>query len=325
MRICVFGAGAVGGLLGARLAHTGADVSLVARGPHVAAIRDRGLELRTPTETILTRPRVSDDATELGPQDYVFVTLKAHDVAGAVPALRKLFDAGTTVVMAVNGVPWWYFFSLDGPHAGTRLASVDPGNVQWDGIGPQRVLGCVVYPAVEVVEPGVVRLLDGDRFSLGEPDGSRSDRALRLARALVDAGLRAPVRPRIRDELWVKLWGNLAFNPLSVLTRASLAAMVADPEMRAVARAMMVEAQAIAEKLGVTFPIGVDARIAGAGAVGEHRTSMLQDLEKGQPMEIPALVDGVRELARITGVATPTIDVVAAAVRLRAREAGCLP
>jgi 2-dehydropantoate 2-reductase len=205
---------------------------------------------------------------------------------------------------------------------GTRLRSVDPGDVQWNGFGPDRVLGCVVYPAAEVSEPGVIRHIEGNRFSLGEPDGSKSDRANALSQVLQSAGLKAPVRPRLRDELWVKLWGNLSFNPISALTHATLDVLCTDPGTRDVARRMMIEAQAVAEKLGVTFPIDVDRRIEGGAAVGAHRTSMLQDLDAGRPMEIDALVASVQELGRITETPTPTIDTVLALVALRGRVAG---
>ncbi len=323
MRICVYGAGAIGGLLGAKLARSGVDVGLVARGPHLAAMRERGLTLRGDGEAFTVRPRATDDPAELGPQDFVIVTLKAHQVPGVVDRLQPLLGPGTAVVMAVNGVPWWYFHGLGGPHDGKRLESVDPGGAQWRGIGPERVIGCVVYPAAEVPEPGMIELVEGDRFTLGEPSGGRTERVERLAGALLAAGFKAPVRPRIRDEIWVKLWGNLSFNPISALTTATLEAICADPGTRAVARAMMVEAQAVAEKLGVRFPISVDKRIDGAAAVGAHKTSMLQDLERGRPMEIDALVTAVQELGRLVGAPTPTIDAVLALVRLRAREAGC--
>ncbi|MCE8419419.1 2-dehydropantoate 2-reductase [Rhodovulum sulfidophilum] len=324
MKICVFGAGAIGGYMGAKLAQAGAEVSLVARGPHLAAMRARGLRLiEEESGTDETVPvRVAEDAAELGEQDYVIVTLKAHSVPPVVDKMQPLIGAGTTVVSGVNGVPWWYFHKIGGPLEGTRLASVDPGDAQWTGFGPDRVLGCVVYPAAEVIEPGVVRHIEGNRFSLGEPDGSRSERALRLSRALASAGLKAPVRPKLRDEIWVKLWGNLSFNPISALTHATLDVLCTDPGTRSVARAMMLEAQAIAEKLGVKFPIDVERRIEGGAAVGAHRTSMLQDLDLGRPMEIDALVGSVQELGRITGTPTPAIDTVLALVALRARVAG---
>jgi len=239
-----------------------------------------------------------------------------------VARMQPLIGPNTTIVSGVNGVPWWYFHGLEGPYQGTRLASVDPGDAQWNGFGPDRVLGCVVYPAAEVIRPGVIKHIEGNRFSLGEPDGSKSDRATALSQALAAAGLKAPVRPRIRDEIWVKLWGNLSFNPISALTHATLDVLCTDPGTRAVARGMMVEAQEIAEKLGVKFPIDVDRRIDGGAAVGAHRTSMWQDLDAGRPMEIDALVSAVQELGRLTNTPTPTIDTVLALVQLRAKTAG---
>lgn len=326
MRICVFGAGAIGGYLAAKLASTQEnEVSLVARGAHLEAIRSRGLVLIEGEQRLLAHPKATADARELGPQDYVIVTLKAHQVPAAVPAIESLLGPETAIVWAINGVPWWYFFGLEGPWRDRRLESVDPGGVIWDRLRPERAIGCVVYPAAEVDEPGVVRLVEGDRFSLGEPDGSKSARVERLARALMAAGLKAPIRPKIRDEIWVKLWGNLAFNPISALTRATLDVICADPGTRAVARAMMLEAQEVAEKLGVRFAIDVDKRIAGAAAVGAHKTSMLQDLERGRPMEIDALVTAVLELARLVEVPTPTIATVHALVTLTGRVAGCYP
>ena len=322
MKICIFGAGAIGGYLGARLAGSGADVSLVARGPHLAAMRDRGLTLIEDGKRSTVAVTASDDPTALGPQDYVIVTLKAHSVPPVVDAMQPLIGGHTTIVSGVNGVPWWYFHGIGGLLEGTRLESVDPRNRQWDGFGPDRVLGCVVYPAAEVIEPGTVRHIEGNRFSLGEPDGSKSERVLALSRALSAAGLKAPVRPKLRDEIWVKLWGNLSFNPISALTHATLDVLCTDPGTRGVARDMMLEAQAIAEKLGVTFPIDVERRIDGGAAVGAHRTSMLQDLDAGRPMEIDALVRSVQELGRITDTPTPTIDTVLALIALRGRTAG---
>ncbi|MCX7645427.1 MAG: 2-dehydropantoate 2-reductase [Rhodobacteraceae bacterium] len=319
MRIAIYGAGAIGGFLGARLAQAGAEVSLIARGPHLAAMRASGLTLIEGGARTTLPVRATGEPAELGPQDCVIVALKAHSAAAAVGPMQALLGPQTTVVWAVNGLPWWYFHRHGGPWEGTRLASVDPGGVIWDGIGPERVLGCVVYPAAELDGPGVVRHVEGNRVSLGEPDGSRSARAEALSAVMQRAGLRAPVRPRLRDEIWVKLWGNLSFNPISALTLATLEAICADPGTRALARAMMLEAQAIAEALGIVFPIDVDRRIAGAAAVGAHRTSMLQDLEAGRPMEIDALVGAVQELGRLTGHATPAIDAVPAPLRLRAR------
>ena len=322
MKVCIFGAGAIGGYMGVKLAKAGADVSLVARGPHLAAMQEKGLTLIEEGETTTVPVTASDDPAALGVQDYVIVTLKAHSVPPVVSKMAPLIGQDTTIVSGVNGVPWWYFHKLEGAHEGTRLDSVDPGNLQWDGFGPDRVLGCVVYPAAEVIEPGVIKHIEGNRFSLGEPDGSKSDRAQALSKILANAGLKAPVRPKLRDEIWVKLWGNLSFNPISALTHATLDVLCTDEGTRAVARNMMVEAQEIAERLGVKFPIDVDRRIAGGAAVGAHRTSMLQDLDQGRPMEIDALVASVQELGRVTGVPTPTIDTVLGLIRLRARTAG---
>ena len=322
MRICVFGAGAIGGYMGVKLAEAGADVSRVARGPHLAAMKSNGLRLIEETSETTVSPIASDDPEELGVQDYIIVTLKAHSVPGVVSKMAPLIGPNTTIVSGVNGVPWWYFHGVGGSFEGTRLTSVDPGDVQWNGFGPDKVLGCVVYPAAEVVEPGVIKHIEGNRFSLGEPDGSKSDRAVALSKALMSAGLKAPVRPKLRDEIWVKLWGNLSFNPISALTHATLDVLCTDPGTREVARGMMVEAQEIAEKLGVKFPIDVERRIDGGAAVGAHRTSMWQDLDQGRPMEIDALVKSVQELGVLTKTATPTIDTVLALIQLRAKTAG---
>ncbi len=323
MKIAIYGAGAIGGFLGAKLALAGADVTLIARGPHLAAMREKGLTLRAAGEEQVAEVRATDDPAEAGPQDHVVMTLKAHSVPAVVEPMQALLGPDTSVLWAVNGVPWWYFHGMGEPWEGTRIEAVDPGGVLWDGIGAERAIGCVVYPAAEVPEPGVVEVIEGERFSLGEPTGERSDRVKALSAALIEAGLKAPVRPRIRDEIWIKLWGNLSFNPISALTHATLDVICTEPGTRAVARAMMVEAQAIAEMLGVKFSIDVDKRIEGGAQVGAHKTSMLQDLERGRPMEIDALVTAVQEMGRLTEVPTPTIDTVLALVRQRAREAGC--
>ena len=322
-KICIYGAGAIGGYMGAMLAKAGADVSLVARGPHLEAMQKNGLVLETEDGRETIPVTASNDPAELGPQDYVVVTLKAHSVPPVVDLMQPLLGPDTAMVYAVNGVPWWYFHGIDGPLGGKQLETVDPGGVIWSGIGPERVIGCVVYPAAEVPEPGVVKHISGDRFSLGEPDGEKSERAQLLSDLFKTAGLRAPVRPRIRDEMWVKLWGNCSLKPVSAQTGATLEDMCTDPGTRAVIRGIMVEAQAVGEALGVNFAIDVDKRIAGAEAVGAHKTSMLQDLERGRPMEIDALVAAVAELGDLTGVETPTLDTVLALVRHRARLAGC--
>ena len=322
-RLCVFGAGAIGGYLGAKLALAGSDVSLIARGPHLEAIRSKGLTLIEDNEPHTVKVRASDDPAELGEQDTIFVTLKAHSIPSVVGGLKHLLGPETAVVFAVNGVPWWYFHGHDGDHAGHRLESVDPGGVIWDGIGPERAVGCVVYPAAETPEPGTILHRSGDRFSLGEPSGERTPRVKEISDTLIAAGMKAPVRPRIRDEIWIKLWGNASFNPVSALTGGTLGEIAQDPGTRSVISRIMEETQAVGEALGIRFPIDIEKRIAGAEAIGGHRTSMLQDLEKGRAMEIDALVGAVQELARLADVPTPTLDAVLALVKQRARLAGC--
>lgn len=324
MKITIFGAGAIGGYLAAKLAITGrTDLSIVARGAHLEAIKANGLRLIEDGEELVAPVRAAVKAEELGVQDYVVLALKAHSLTPALDQIAPLLGDHTSVVTMQNGVPWWYFHGVGGPLEGTRLNAVDPGGAIWQRIGPQRVIGSVVYPAVEVDAPGLIRHVEGKRFSLGEPSGERSEKVTLLAEEMVKAGLQAPVREDIRSEIWVKLWGNLSFNPISALTGSTLAAIVADEGTRQLARTMMLEAQAIGESLGVRFPITVDRRIKGAGDVGEHKTSMLQDLERGRPMEIDALVSAVQELGRLTDKPTPTIDAVLALVRRLAVERGC--
>jgi len=307
--------------MGVKLAQIGTDVSLVARGPHLDAMKKNGLRLIEGESDLTVPVEASENPEDLGFQDYVIITLKAHSVPSIIERVKPLVNEKTTIVSGVNGIPWWYFHKIGGEFEGTKLASVDPGNVQWESFGPSKVLGCVVYPAAEVVEPGVIKHIEGNRFSLGEPDGSKSDRALKLSKVLNEAGLKAPVRPKLRDEIWVKLWGNLSFNPISALTHATLDVLCTDIGTREVARKMMLEAQSIAEKLGVKFPINVDRRIDGGAAVGAHRTSMLQDLDQGRPMEVDALVTSVQELGRITNTPTPVIDIVLSLIKLRAKSA----
>lgn len=322
MKIAIYGAGAIGGFVGAMLARAGADISLIARGPHLAAIQNHGLVLDMDGERHVTHPRATDNPEALGAQDYVIVALKAHSAVRIVDAMQPLLGPDTAVVTMMNGVPWWYFHQLAGPWENHILEAVDPAGRQWHGLGPQRAIGCVVYPACEITKPGVVKHTYGDRFTLGEPSGEKTARVKVLANAMVKAGLKAPVR-NIRDEIWVKLWGNLCFNPLSALTHATLDVIATDPGTREVARNMMLEAQTIGEKLGVKFRIDVDKRIQGAADVGAHTTSMLQDLQRGRPMEIDALLTAVQELGRITETPTPVIDTVLPIVQLRAQVAGC--
>lgn len=322
MKICIYGSGAIGGYLGVRLHQAGAEVSLVARGAHLAAMRENGVTLIVGEEKTIVHPRCTDDPTELGPQDYVIIGLKAHSVPGVVPAIQPLLGPETAVVTAVNGIPYWYFYGTGGAFDGRVLDSVDPNGAQWYGFGPQRAIGCVVYPATEVVAPGVIQHIYGDKFSLGEPDGSKSERVMALSRMMEAGGLRAPVLDRIRDEIWLKLWGNLCFNPISALTHATLDVICSDPETRAVAKGMMLEAKTIGDRLDVHFRVDVERRINGAGAVGAHKTSMLQDLERGRPMETDALLSVVQEMGRMVEVPTPTIDIVLALLRQRGEVAG---
>ena len=318
MKICIYGAGAIGGYLGVELARAGLDVSLIARGPHLAAMQKNGLTLLIDGETKKAKPVATEDPADLGPQDYVIITLKAHSVAHILDKITPLLGPQTAVVTAQNGILWWYFYKLQGEWENHQLAAADDGGRIWQALGPERAIGCVVYPSCEIVEPGVVKHEHGNRFMLGEPDGSKSERVVALSKAMTGAGFKAPVRKRIRDDIWLKLWGNVSFNPVSVLTLATLEQMTGDPGSRAVIRAIMAEAQAVAEKLGVKFTVDVETRIGWAADVGAHKTSMLQDLEQGRPMELDALVGTVAEMARLVGVETPTIDTVLNLAKLRA-------
>ena len=323
MKVAIFGAGAIGGMMGVKLAQAGADVTFIARGPHLAAMQANGVTMHSGGETIVVHPRCVGSAAEAGRQDYVIVTLKANALPGAAPDIASMMGPESALVTAVNGVPYWYFHGLEGPYTGRRVESVDPGGVIAALISPSQAIGCVVYPAAEIHAPGVITHTYGDRFSLGEPDGSRSPRVEAISKLLISAGLKAPVRPKIRDEIWVKLWGNLCLNPLSALTGATLDIITGRPDLRAICRAMMVEAQAVAEALGVKFAISVDKRLEGAAEVGVHKTSMLQDLERGRPMEIDALLGAVVELGGLVGHPMPSCETVLALVRERARQAGC--
>ncbi len=316
MKICIYGAGAIGGYLGAQLAGTHADVSLVARGPHLQAMQQRGLTLLSGAERKTVAVHCTDDPRTLGPQDYVIVTLKAHSTAGILDHLQPLLGPNTAVVTAQNGILWWYFHAFPGPLESHHLEAADPGGRIWRSLGPERAIGCVVYPSCEIVEPGVVRHLEGTRFMVGEPDGSKSARVTALGEILTAAGLKAPVRRNIRDDIWFKLLGNATFNPVSVLTRATLEQMGRDPGVRDVIRRMMTEAVAVATALGVSFALDIEKRIDAAVDVGAHRTSMLQDFEQGRPLELDALVAAVTEMGRLVGVSTPTLDQVLALVRL---------
>jgi 2-dehydropantoate 2-reductase len=323
MKICIYGAGAIGGYLAVGLASVeGVELSIVARGAHLEAVRRNGLKLVIDGGERVARIKASADPAELGPQDVVVIGLKAHQAWEAADHMRPLLGRRTAVVTCQNGVPWWYFHHLPGPFAERRLISVDPEDRQWRTIGPERVIGAVVYPATEIVEPGVIKHVYGDKFALGEPDGSASERVTAIARLLEQGGFKAPVLDDIRSEIWLKLWGNLCFNPISALTRATLDVVTTDPGTRALSRAMMLEAQTIAEKLGARFRVDVERRINGAAKVGAHRTSMLQDFETGKAMEVDALVTAVQEMGRITDLPTPHIDIVLSLITQLGRSTG---
>ena len=323
MKVTIFGAGAIGGYLGVKLAQSGADVTFIARGPHLEAMRTGGITLISDGHSVNIKPRFMSDPNDAEPQDYVFVTLKAHSLPAAAPQVASLISERTALVMGVNGVPYWYFYGLDCPWRDRTIESVDPDGVIWRTLPPSRVIGCVLYPAAEVIKPGVIEHTYGNRFSLGEPDGSKSERVQRLSKLLIAAGLKAPVRPQIRDDIWIKLWGNLSLNPLSALTGATLDRLAGEPDLRDVSRTMMREAQAVGEALGVRFAVDIEQRIDGAREVGAHKTSMLQDLERSRPMEIDALLGAVVELGDLTGHPMPMCRAILALVRERARLAGC--
>jgi 2-dehydropantoate 2-reductase len=325
MKICIYGAGAIGGYMGLLLKESGADVSLVARGSHLAAIKENGVKLLIDGGEKVARMPATDKPSELGPQDYVIIALKSHQAWESAEHMKPLLGANTAVVTAQNGVPWWYFYGLTGQFANMRLESVDPGDRQWKVIGPERVIGCTVYPATEVVEPGVIKHVYGNAFGLGEPNRKETDRLKALAEVFEKAGLKPRIYPEIRNDIWLKLWGNLCFNPISALTRATLDVIATDPGTRSVARNMMMEAERIGRRLGVHFRVDIERRINGAASVGAHRTSMLQDLERGRALELDALLTVVQEMGRIVDLETPYIDTVLALTQQMGRVAGVYP
>ena len=325
MKICIYGAGAIGGYLGVMLKLAGADVSLIARGAHLAAIRQNGLKLMIAGEEKLARMPATSDPAELGPQDYVIIALKSHQAWEVAEQMKPLFGPQTAVVTAQNGIPWWYFYGFEGQYANLQLQSVDPDGRPWKAIGPERAIGCTVYPATEIVSPGVVKHIYGDRFGLGEPKRTETERIGKLAEAFNTAGLKAKINPEIRNDIWLKLWGNLCFNPISALTHATLDVVATDPGTRMVSRKMMEEAEHLARRIGVHFRVDIERRINGAASVGAHRTSMLQDLDKGRPIELDALLTSVQEIGRLVDVETPTIDVVLALAQQMGRVAKVYP
>ena len=326
MKITIVGAGAIGGHLGALLSRNGVDVSLVARGAHLKAMRENGLKLIMGDRQFVTHPHVTNDPTSLGPQDYVVISLKSHQAPGMVDAIRPLLGPSTTVATAMNGIPWWYFYKQPGPWENYQVKSVDPDGAQWGGIGPERAIGCITYVASEVIEPGVVKSGGSFRYLIGEPDGSESERCLKFQEVVNACGIEALVRPEIRKDIWVKLMGNMAYNPTSALTLAHSGALVDDPASEALLRRLMTEVIAISKALGSDPDASIDDRIEGTRkGAAFHKTSMLQDLERGRPMEINPIVGAAAELAELVGVKTPTIDTVLALVRIRAQMSGLLP
>ena len=319
MRIAIVGAGAIGAYLGAKLSASGEEVFLIARGPHLKAMQAHGVRVRSPEGDFEAHPTATGDFKEIGPVDYVFLTVKAHGLTEVAPRLEPLLNPDTAVVSAQNGIPWWYFQRHGGPWDGTQIESVDPGGVISKAIAAERIIACIVYPSALIVEPGVIQHVEGNRFSMGELDGTTTERCRRLADTLTKSGLRCPIRSRIRDELWAKLLGNLAFNPISALTRATLSEIATHPEARAVARAAMEEADAVATGLGVKIPVTIDRRIDGAEKVGDHKTSMLQDVEAGKPIELESLVGAVVELGEKLGLPMPYTKTIYACAKLLAQ------
>jgi 2-dehydropantoate 2-reductase len=321
MRICIVGAGAIGGMIGVQMALAGEQVTFICRGANLKAARENGIRLilEDGRERHACPVTATDQITEAGVQDLVILALKAHQVAGVASQVGALFGRDTMVVTMQNGIPWWYFLGHPGPYHGTRIESVDPGGVIASNIEVRRVIGSVVYPAAEIVSPGMIRHVEGNRFSLGELDGSETPRVKMIAELFRKAGYKSPVVSDIRSEIWLKLWGNVSFNPISALCHSTLVDICQFPPSRELAARMMTETRSIGEKLGVHFRVSLERRIAGAEGVGKHKTSMLQDVEHGRTLELDALVGAVVELGRITSTPTPNIDAVYACASLLAK------
>jgi len=316
VRIVIAGAGAIGGYIGARLAKAGGDVVLFARGSHLQAMQDRGLRVVSPDGDFEVRPEVTGDLNTIGRADVIFLGVKAHSLTTLAPQLRPLFGPDTVVVSTQNGIPWWYFQGYGGELEGLHLDRVDPGGVIAAAIEPRRVVGSLAYFSTDIAEPGVIHHTEGNRISFGEPDGTRTERTKRIAEALIAAGFRCPVTTRFRHEIWVKLLGNVAFNPISALTGGTLEELARHPDVSAVVRQLMAETEAVAGRLGIELPISIDQRMAGAEKVGAHKTSMLQDFEAGRPMELEAIVGAVVELGERLGVAMPATRTVYACAKM---------
>ncbi len=319
MTFAVYGAGAIGAYLGAKLALAGEEVALIARGPHLHAMQANGVRVRSPQGDFEARPSLSDDPAAIGPVDFLFLTVKAHSLTEIAPKLGPLMGPETCVVSAQNGIPWWYFQKHGGPWEGSHLESVDPGGLIEQAIQPDQIVGCIVYPSVAIVQPGLLEHTEGERFSIGELDGSSSQRCKTLSQALVKAGLKCPIRPRIRNDLWVKLLGNVAFNPLSALTRSTLVEIATHPQTRTLARAIMAEAEAVARALEIKIPVTIEQRLEGAAKVGHHKTSMLQDVEAARPLELESIVGAVVELGDKLEIPMPHTRTIYACTKLLAQ------
>ncbi len=321
MKIAIVGVGAIGGFVGHRLAHAGEDVTFIARGRNLEVLQNQGIRLvlADGSEEAVPKVRATADCAAAGPQDLVILAMKAHQVEAVAAQVPKLFGPQTVVVPMQNGIPYWYFHGHPGPLAGARVSSADPNGIIGQYIPGERIIGCVVYPATELIQPGVIKHVEGNRFPVGEPDGTESERVRRVSECFIRGGLQSPILKDIRAEIWLKLWGNMTFNPISALTRGTLAGICQYPLTRTLAAAMMTEAQAIAGKLGITFRVPIEKRIAGAERVGHHKTSMLQDVEAGRELEIDALLGSVVELARLTETPTPHLDTVYALTKLLAK------
>ncbi len=319
MKICVVGAGAIGGLLAVKLAALGENVTVIARGPHLEAIRSQGMKLLEEDTEIVARLSATQRISEAGPQDLVILAVKAHQLGAVATDIKSLCGPRTVIVTAQNGIPWWYFFNNDGPCQGTVLQSVDPGGTIAANIDAANVLGSIIYPAAEIVAPGIIRHIEGDRISLGELNGAETERLRSLTQLLREAGFKVRMTKDLRSEIWVKLWGNCTFNPISALTHATLVDICRFSPTRSLVESAMREAQTIGERLGAHFGVSLDKRIAGAEAVGEHKTSMLQDVETGRPLEVEALVGSVIELGTLTGSPTPSLSALYACTSLLAK------
>src|ERR1700722_4770166 len=320
MKFLIAGAGAIGAYIGARMAQAGFDVTLFARGPHLRAMQEHGVQVKSPDGDFVARPAIAGSLEAVGPVDVVFLGVKAHGLPQLAPHLKPVLGPDTAVVSMQNGIPWWYFQGFRGEWEGLRLERVDPGGIISSAIEARRVVGSIVYFSTEIPTPGVVQHIEGNRISLGEPDGSRSERCRQIAEALIASGLRCPVTARLRHEIWVKVLGNASFNPVSALTRATLAQMMRDPGVCSVIRSIMQEVEAVSNKLGMELPVSIDQRITGAEKVGEHKTSMLQDLEAGRPMELEALIGAVVELGERVGLPMSCTRAIYECTRLLAQS-----